>query len=132
MPTPIPIIAASSVAKFGVERIWEIISTNARPIPMPNRAVMIGRPMARTDPNTTSRMMMAATMPISSVAPSDGLDWNIAPPSSTWSAAWRAPNAICLTASVVWDVMSLSRLAKSTVAYATVPSFETWRAPGPA
>ena len=39
------------------------------PMPMPNRAVTIGRPMASTEPNATSRMTMAARMPMISLAP---------------------------------------------------------------
>ena len=51
---------------------------------MPNSAVMIGRPIASTDPNAINRMSTAARMPISSLA---GCVWsvNIEPPSSTCS-----------------------------------------------
>ena len=49
---------------------------------MPNSAVMIGRPIASTDPNASNRMRIAARMPIASLA---GWVWsvNIEPPSST-------------------------------------------------
>ena len=58
--------------------------TIANPVPMPNRAVMIGRPIARREPNASSRMKIAATMPTASLA---GWVWsvNIDPPSSTVS-----------------------------------------------
>ena len=36
-------------------------------MPMPNSAVMIGRPIASTEPNAISRMTMAARMPIASL-----------------------------------------------------------------
>ena len=51
---------------------------------MPNNAVMIGRPIASSDPNAISRMTTAASMPISSLA---GCVWsvNMEPPSSTCS-----------------------------------------------
>ena len=58
--------------------------TTASPMPMPNSAVMIGRPIASSDPNAISRMRTAARMPISSLA---GCVWsvNMEPPSSTCS-----------------------------------------------
>ncbi len=46
----------------------------AKPMPMPNRAVRIGRPMAITEPKATSRMMIAAAMPISLARPELGLN----------------------------------------------------------
>ena len=51
---------------------------------MPNSAVMIGRPIASSEPNASSRMRTAARMPIASLA---GWVWsvNIEPPSSTCS-----------------------------------------------
>ena len=52
------------------------------PMPMPNRAVATGRPMASTDPKARIRMTMAKAMPRSSV---DGSlnSAKIVPPSST-------------------------------------------------
>ncbi len=78
-----PIIAVTCGANDGtsVKRASNV--TIASPMPMPNRAVMIGRPMASTDPNAIKRMSTAARMPIASLA---GWVWsvNIDPPSSTW------------------------------------------------
>ena len=50
MPTPMPIMAAISGAKVGTTRRWVTSSKRAIPIPRPNSAVMIGSPMATTDP----------------------------------------------------------------------------------
>ena len=50
-------------------------------MPMPNKAVMIGSPIAMTDPNAMSRMMMAAMMPMNSLE-SAGASANMSPPSS--------------------------------------------------
>jgi hypothetical protein len=69
MPTPMPIIAAISGAKVGTTRRWVTSSRSAMPIPRPNRAVMIGRPMATTDPKASSMMRMAAVMPMPSLGP---------------------------------------------------------------
>ena len=69
MPTPMPIMAAISGEKFGTTRKWVTSSSSATPIPSPNRAVMMGRPMATTDPKASSMMMMAAVMPMPSLAP---------------------------------------------------------------
>ena len=78
MPTPIPIIDASWVVKSGVAIVWLSSSTRPRPMPIPNSAVMIGKPIASTDPKTTSRMTIAARMPISSAAPSEGASGTLA------------------------------------------------------
>ena len=40
-------------------------------MPRPNSAVMMGRPMATTEPNASSMMMMAAVMPMPSLAPGE-------------------------------------------------------------
>ncbi len=89
MPTPRPIIAASCGPKVGTTNGWLRTATMAKPMPMPNRAVRIGRPMAITEPKATSRMMIAAPMPISSLGPSCG--WTTlamgCPPSSICKAS---------------------------------------------
>ncbi len=69
MPTPMPIMAASCGPNVGTVTPWLSIEMTAKPMPMPNNAVMIGRPMAMTDPKATSRMMMAAKMPMASLLP---------------------------------------------------------------
>ena len=68
-----PIIAAISGEKFGTTRKCVTSSSNATPMPNPNRAVMMGRPMATTEPKARSMMMIAAVMPMPSLAPGDTL-----------------------------------------------------------
>ena len=63
MPTPRPIIAATCGAKSGVVKTLARIPTPASEIAMPMIAVRIGRPIAISEPNAKSRMMIAARMP---------------------------------------------------------------------
>ena len=60
---------------------------------MPNNAVMIGRPMARSEPNAINRMTTAARMPMSSLA---GIvcSVNMLPASSTRTTSELASFAI--------------------------------------
>ena len=69
MPTPSPIMAMISGANTGVVTTWDSRSSTAKPMAMPNKAVMMGRPMATTEPNASNMMMMAARMPIPSLDP---------------------------------------------------------------
>ena len=62
MPTPMPIIAVTCGANDGMSMKRASRLTTARPIPMPNSAVMIGRPIASTDPNAINRMKTAASI----------------------------------------------------------------------
>ena len=68
MPTPMPIIAVTCGANEGTSSTRASRLTNASPSPIPNNAVMIGRPIASSDPNAISRMTTAARMPMSSLA----------------------------------------------------------------
>ena len=75
-----------SGANVGVVTMWDNRSSTAKPMAMPNKAVMMGRPMATTDPKATSMMMMAARMPIPSLEPglapaTSPMAW---PPTATW------------------------------------------------
>ena len=128
MPTPIPIIAVTCGAKDGMSRTCANRLTNARPRPMPKSAVMVGSPMARTDPNAIRRMMMAASTPMNSDA---GCDWsvNMEPPRSTCSRGEFA----CWAMLRMWDARSTGTsfacTSKRTSAYAILPSCEMKRAP---
>ena len=62
-------MAIISGAKTGVVTTWDSRSSTAKAMAMPNRAVMIGSPMATTDPKASSMMMMAAMMPMPSLGP---------------------------------------------------------------
>src|SRR6266568_1749544 len=64
-----PIMAATCGVKSGTAITLASSRTADSPIPMPNRAVMMGSPMAGTEPNVSSRMMMAAPMPTASAPP---------------------------------------------------------------
>ena len=55
MPTPSPIITASCRAKSAVSKTWVPRVTRLRPTPSANSAVMIGRPIATTEPKVSSR-----------------------------------------------------------------------------
>ena len=51
MPTPMPIMAPSVTAKSGTDMTFESRVMMPAPIPTPNSATPIGRPMAGTEPN---------------------------------------------------------------------------------
>ena len=100
MPTPMPIIAASSWPKVGMAMAWLRRSMIAKEIATPKRAVRIGSPMAMTDPKATSRMITAARRPAPSVEPGcDLMVFSIgAPPSSTSMPAGAPTLARSMTA----------------------------------
>ena len=54
---------------------------------MPNSAMRIGSPIASSEPNATSRITMAARMPMSSAGPRPPGSWNMRPPSAIADAA---------------------------------------------
>ena len=72
MPTPSPIIAASSVAKSGMSITCEASPASPIPVPSPSRAVTIGRPIATNEPNVMNRMIIAARSPTAVAVPIDG------------------------------------------------------------
>ena len=74
MPTPIPIIAASCVVNSGATITFDNSAQIANPQPMPKSAVRIGRPIASSEPNATSRMMIAARSPMTSGRPTEAPD----------------------------------------------------------
>jgi hypothetical protein len=92
MPTPMPIIASVWFENVGIVMRFTVSPTRAMPQPMPNSAVMIGRPMASTEPNASSRMIAAASRPIASLENSAG-SAKISPPSSTCTPSGRSATA---------------------------------------
>ena len=93
---------------------------------MPNMAVMIGRPMASSEPNASSRIKIAARMPIASLA---GWVWsvNIEPASSTWRAgvfALLTMPRMCVARLIG---TSLACTSKRISAYAILPPLEMKR-----
>ena len=69
MPTPMPIMAASCGPNVGTTTPWLKSAMTPNPMPIPNRAVRIGSPMAITEPKAISRMMIAAAIPMASLPP---------------------------------------------------------------
>ncbi len=65
-------------------------------MPSPSSAVMIGRPIATTEPKVMSRTTIAASSPIAVAAPSDGFctDSIAWPPSATCSCGVAAACAV--------------------------------------
>ena len=45
---------------------WPRKPTSTEPTPIPARATLMGKPMASTDPNASTRMMMAKPTPMAS------------------------------------------------------------------
>ena len=72
MPTPRPIIVATWGVNSGVFMNRARTEMRLTPIPMPSRAVTIGRPMATTDPKATRSTTTAASRPRPSL---DGICW---------------------------------------------------------
>ena len=111
-----PTIATAAVVKSGMSTKLRTVSTMAMPVPMPNSAVPIGRPMASTDPNAMSRMIMAAAMPMASLAPFIPGLANMPPPNSMVRPGTSIFSARALI-SLPWSVnASPERSAKLTSA----------------
>ena len=66
MPTPSPIIVASVGAAVPMSVVAATSVMTDRPTPRPKSAVPIGRLIATTDPNASSRMITATARPIAS------------------------------------------------------------------
>ncbi len=131
MPTPMPIMAASSWPKVGTLIPWLMKSMTPKAMATPNRAVTMGRPMAITEPKASSRMMMAARMPTPSAAPKANFCTLVIgdPPSSI---AKPGP-ALALALSITAWIESLGRswvfLSNCTVPKAVCPSRLIWALP---
>ena len=69
MPTPRPIMIIMSGPKVGTVTRWLSATRIPKLMPMPTRAVRIGRPMATTDPKASSMTTTAATSPIITLDP---------------------------------------------------------------
>jgi hypothetical protein len=113
-------MAAAAPANPGSSITLAASRIAAIPHPAPKMPTTIGRPIASTDPNATSRMTTAARTPIASVGgPDDSPDVsaaNIEPPSSTWSVppGWPSRSASIRSASAASP--SASRSGSPTVA----------------
>ncbi len=101
MPTPRPIIAASSEEKLGVSTTWVNSAIALRPVPSPNSAVTIGRPIAVSEPKVSNSTTIAANSPtpVAMPKPSCSVSSIAWPPSSTSSPGCAAARAVCTTRS---------------------------------
>ena len=131
MPTPRPIMAASCVAKSGVEMTCEPRPARPIAVPSPSSAVRIGSPMASTEPKVRSSTIIAAIRPTTVAVPMEtfsvcSIAW---PPSWTSSCGERAVCATEITRSTAALGTTFARWSKFTVANAIWPSRETSRDP---
>ena len=101
MPTPKPIIDDRIVANSGTLANAARISVRPVPVARPITAVPIGSPIATTEPNAISRMIIAATRPISSEEPVLGCVPNEAysPPISASRSGERTSSSVAWSAS---------------------------------
>ena len=76
MPTPIPIIEARIGVVVGTSTTAATMVSSITLIPSPNRAMPMGRPMARMEPKASRRMSTAASRPISSAPRVSGCSTN--------------------------------------------------------
>ena len=99
MPTPRPIIAMISGANTGVTSTCESRSRVPKAMAMPNRAVMMGSPIATTEPKARSMMMMAAKMPMPSLGPgfAPATSPMACPPTATWNPGAENDCAVLTT-----------------------------------
>ena len=74
-------------AQLGMSTTYAMSDIELTPSASPKSAMPIGRPMAMSDPNATSRMTIAAIRPISSPTPvcASSNEKNRSPPISIWS-----------------------------------------------
>ena len=89
MPTPMPIIEANAGVNAGRSKNEAATPTRRKPDANASSAVRIGRPIATTEPNATSKMITAAPKPMSSALPggSCSAERTTRPPASTCKAA---------------------------------------------
>src|SRR6266511_1851855 len=100
MPTPRPIISASSEEKSTMSTRWLPSPITPRPAPRPNSAVTIGRPIASSEPKLSSSTTMAAMSP-TPVAKPILVCWACliaCPPSSTCRVGERIVSAVLIHA----------------------------------
>ncbi len=132
MPTPSPIISASSEEKSGmlIRRLPSPI--RPRPVPRPSSAVRIGSPIASIEPKLTSSTMTAAPTPTSAVNPIEA--WRACsiacPENSTCSPAERAALAVATMRFVAATGSVFAGRSKATVANAIFPSAVSALLPG--
>src|SRR5581483_6081544 len=136
MPTPRPIIVATSGVNSGVDMNRAITPMRLTAIPMPSSAVAIGSPMATTDPKATSSTTMAASRPRPSLegmvcgsnqglAKATSSPW----PASGLARSLRSATAVLRTASLVFSsvkeaVATLPLMGEISSGWTTGPAGE--------
>ena len=127
MPTPMPIIAANCGVNAGKSTKAAPRPTMRSPEPTPRIAIVIGKPMATTEPKASSRMMTAAPMPISSVRPGGlrSARWMMNPPASTWNSGVDSSFRRSSSASALDRGTFCASSAYCTLMRAILPSGDT-------
>ncbi len=120
-------MAASSEEKLGVSTTCVNRAIAPRPVPSPNRAVTIGRPIAVSEPNVSSSTTIAASSPtaVETPKPTCSVASIACPPSSTWSPGRAAARATCTTRSGALFGSRLAFSSNTTVANAILPLADT-------
>ena len=86
---------------------------------------MIGSPMATTEPKVSSRITIAASRAMPSLAPWRSVRWAfwiVVPPSSTWIPLPPAPRAVSMTRRTAALGRSMARRSNWTVPKAVCPA----------
>ena len=125
-----PIIDASCVAKSGVAIVWLSSCTKPSPMPMPKSAMRIGSPIASSEPNATSRITIAARMPIElgGADPARLLEHAPAERERRTPPPAASSSRLRMCSMVASEIFAAAR-SNWTVAYAMSPLRATWRAP---
>ena len=97
-----------------------------RPVPRPNSAVTIGRPIAISEPNVSSSTTIAASRPtaVDRPKPACSVASIACPPSSTWSRRLPAARAVLTTRSGRFCGHEVGFSSNTTVANAILPFAE--------
>ena len=99
MPTPMPIMMASTGEVSGTSVKPDMMPSPAMPMATPMRAVAMGTPAAMTEPNATSRTMRATIRPMPSWPSTSLAAQAMSPDTSACTPASRAGSMASTTAS---------------------------------
>ena len=93
-------MATMDVASFGIDMRLLTSATMPEATSRPSSAMPIGRPMAMTDPNASTRMMTAARRPRASLSGMAN-SWNTVPPYAISAPVMRRARVAVLTSSAI-------------------------------
>lgn len=131
MPTPRPIMAATTGPEVPIVTHDASRWITPSPSPSPSSAVTSGTTMASSDPNATSSTTTAAARPKTSLPDGPDSAWTAGPPYSTWTPRSRTGSKAACASWTAPAGMSFARSVNCTVAMAVRPSSDTSRWPGP-